>query len=184
MTAGLDVARAQVAAYEPADAQQAELQAWILGFCDSHPDALLRTCGDGHLTGAAVVVAASREHVLLHLHAKFGRWLQLGGHCDGDGDLAAVALREAVEESGIASLVLDRGAGILDLDVHSVDPPGEAAHLHLDVAFLVHAPAGAVASMSAESLDLRWFTWDEAARTADESRLVRLLSRARAAVQP
>lgn len=171
-----------MAAFEPSDPQQRRVQAEILRFCDAHDDALRRSCTRGHLTAAAVVVDARGAHVLLHLHRKFERWLQLGGHCDGNGDLAGVALREAHEESGIEGLALDAGAGVLDVDIHRVDPPGEEAHLHLDVAFLVRAPAGAVARMSDESLDLRWFTWDAAAAIADEDRLRRLLARARAVV--
>lgn len=179
MTAALAAARATVAAYEPLDGRQREVKEEILAFCDTHPDALSRSCAAGHLTGAAVVVAAEGEAVLLHLHRKFGRWLQLGGHCDGDGDLARVALREAHEESGIDGLVLDARAGVLDVDVHRVAPPGEAPHLHLDVSFLVWAPEGAVARISDESLALRWFPWDEAAAVADEDRLRHLLTRAR-----
>lgn len=182
MTEGLAAARSTVAGFDPPDAQQQGIRDEILRFCDAHRDALWRSCEPGHLTAAAVVVDPAGERVLLHLHRKFGRWLQLGGHCDGDGDLARVALREAHEESGIDGLALDTEAGVLDVDVHRVEPPGEASHLHHDIAFLVRAPHGAVARMSDESLDLRWFTWEEAAAIADEDRLRRLLSRARTLV--
>ena len=91
---------------------------------------------------------------MLLLHAKLGRWFQPGGHADGDTNLAAVAWREATEETGIADLVVHAPA--IDVDIHEVDPPGEPAHLHLDTRFLVVAPPGAVEQTNHESLGARW----------------------------
>jgi 8-oxo-dGTP pyrophosphatase MutT (NUDIX family) len=89
-------------------------------------------------------------------HRKLGRWLQLGGHCDGDANLARAALREAIEESGIEDLRVDPTP--IDVDVHAIPERGaEPRHLHLDTRFLVVAPAGALESAGAESLALRWF---------------------------
>lgn len=148
---------ATVAAIEVASPEQAELQQRILDFCETHPDALYRTCLDGHLTGSALVVDPVREATLLIHHAKLGRWLQPGGHVDGNGDLAAAALREAEEEVGIEGLRVHEPA--IDLDIHSIPERGdEPAHLHLDVRFLVIAPPGADASINHESLDARWVT--------------------------
>ena len=138
------------------DAEQERTRARMLSFVDAHPDALLRSCRTGHLTASALVIDAARRCGLLTLHAKLGRWLQLGGHCDGDGNLPGVALREAIEESGIPELRLDPRP--IDLDVHRIPArPGEPEHLHLDTRFLVHAPPGAKASVGAESVELAWF---------------------------
>lgn len=126
----------------------------VLEFLDRHPDAALRSCPPGHLTGSALVVDASGSRSLLMLHRKLGRWFQPGGHADGDTNLAAVALREASEETGIADLRVAIPA--IDLDVHLVSPPGEEPHLHLDLRFLVVAPAGAREIGNDESLALRW----------------------------
>lgn len=130
----------------------------VLDFLDGHPDALDRSCEPGHLTASALVVdPADGRFVILH-HRKLGRWLQPGGHADGDDDLAAVALREAQEETGLAGLVVRTPA--VDLDVHEVRPPGERPHLHLDLRFVVEAPPGSAAlgppPGNHESHEVRW----------------------------
>ena len=92
----------------------------------------------GHITGSAWVVDIAGNRVLLADHAKLGRWLQPGGHSDGDPDTLAVALREAREESGLDVRALDDA--IFDIDVHRIPARGdEPAHLHFDVRFLVQA---------------------------------------------
>jgi ADP-ribose pyrophosphatase YjhB (NUDIX family) len=153
----LAAARALLLGYSPRDPAQAEIRERMLAFVERHPrDAHRRELLEGHLTAAAFVVDARRERALLTHHRKLGRWLQLGGHCDGDGDLARVALREGREESGIEGLALDPAP--IDLDIHEIPArPGEPAHLHYDVRFLATAPAGARAVASAESLELAWF---------------------------
>jgi 8-oxo-dGTP pyrophosphatase MutT (NUDIX family) len=136
-----------------------EHQRDVLAFLDHHPDALLRSCAEGHLTGSALVVDAAGSRTLLMLHRKLGRWFQPGGHVDGDAGLAAAALREATEETGIDGLRLAWPA--IDVDIHRVEPPGEPPHLHLDTRYLVVAPSGAVEQGNEESLALRWVTVHE-----------------------
>lgn len=149
-------ARAAVADARPGEASHEVARRRILAFLDEHPDALLRSCAPGHLTGSALVVDPSTRAILLLFHAKVRRWLQPGGHADGDGDLAHVALREAREETGIDDLQVAVPA--IDLDVHEFrDARGrEPEHLHLDVRHLVVAPAGAVAATNHESEGHRW----------------------------
>lgn len=148
---GVALAQLHAAAVAPeADAAREE----IIAFVDAHSDAAERSCVQGHLTGSALVVDATGARTLLMLHRKLGRWFQPGGHADGDTNLAAVALREATEETGIEGLQVAVPA--VDIDVHDVSLPGEATHRHLDVRHLVLAPPGAVESANAESLALRW----------------------------
>lgn len=141
----------------------------------ARPDGVWRSCRPAHITASALVVDVERGRVLLTLHPKVGLWLQLGGHCEPEDDsLAAAALREAVEESGIAEGLLLHPADAptpVKLDRHAVRCAGkdQPENTHLDVQYLVTAPAGAVQQISEESLDLRWFGFDALPSPTDHS---------------
>ncbi len=153
---------------------QEELRQTYLEHLETHPDGMWKACRDGHITASALVIDPARERVLLTLHRKLRMWLQMGGHCEPvDETLAAAALREGTEESGVAGLSLLPG-GPVRLDRHRTP-----CAWHLDVQYAALAPAGAVEAISDESLDLRWFAYDEVAGVADES-VVRLLEATRA----
>ena len=155
---------------------QGELRQAYLDHLATHPDGMWKACGDGHITASALVIDPSRERVLLTLHKKLRMWLQMGGHCEPvDETLAAAALREGTEESGIEGLTLLPG-GPVRLDRHPIPPP---CHCHFDVQYAALAPSGAVETVSDESLDVRWFAYDEVADVADDS-VVRLLEATRA----
>ncbi len=160
----LAVARASVAAALTGPPSHEANRRRILAFIDAHDDALHRSCAEGHLTGSAAVVDAAGERLLLLFHAKVRRWLQPGGHADGDANMAAVALREAQEETGIAGLAVVVPA--VDLDVHVFHSVAgtEPDHLHLDVRHLVVAPAGAVPVGNHESEGLAWVRRDDLSR--------------------
>lgn len=144
-----------------------------LEFLREHDDAMQRSCEPGHLTASVLVLSADRQHTLLTLHPKVGRWLQLGGHCEpSDSSLAAAALREGQEESGLAGLQLTSGQPVR-LDRHRVGCHGGSQHL--DVQYAAIATTDADPVMSDESLDLRW--WPVGALPADSDHALRALVR-------
>lgn len=149
----------------PDEAQDA-LRHAVLAFLDARPDACRRACVPGHVTASTLVFDDTGEQVLLTLHPRLGRWVQLGGHCeDGDDGIVAAALREAVEESGIAGLRLD--PELVAIHVHPVTCSLGVPTRHLDLQFLATAEPGARAVISDESLELRWWPVDALPDGAD-----------------
>jgi 8-oxo-dGTP pyrophosphatase MutT (NUDIX family) len=153
-------------AYTPADAHQQALRDNYLTHLRTHPNGTRRECLPDHLTASALVVDPANERVLLGLHAKAKLWLQMGGHIEADdATIAAAALREATEESGIVGLRLWSELP-LRLDRHPA-PCSPDARYHLDVQFMAVAPPGAEPVLSPEQLDLRWCPYDELAEPTD-----------------
>ena len=132
-----------------------EMAGRFLGLLGSSDDPFVRERLAGHFTASAWLVDPTGTRVLLTHHRKLGRWLQLGGHADGDRDLAASALREAGEESGLRDLEVE--PALFDLDSHRIPARADAPeHWHFDVRYVVHARGDTGFVVSDESLALAW----------------------------
>ena len=150
--------------WQPPDLEQDTLREAVLAFVLARPDACRRECEPGHVTASTLLLDAAGTRVLLTLHPRFGRWVQLGGHCeDRDADIVAAAWREAVEESGVAGLSIE--PELAAIHVHPVTCSLGVPTRHLDLQFVARAPANAQIAVSDESLDLRW--WDLGAMPDD-----------------
>jgi len=182
VTAGLHAdALRTLTGWAAPDDQQGLLRSAYVEHLRTHDDGMLRSCVPAHLTASALVLDHTGEQVLLTLHRKGGFWGQLGGHCEPQDDtLAAAALREATEESGIDGLRLVDDAPV-DLDRHALSTAFGTCGEHLDVRYAVVAPPGAEPVVSDESDDVAWFSVGDLPGTAVED-LARLLQRARAAL--
>jgi 8-oxo-dGTP pyrophosphatase MutT (NUDIX family) len=141
--------------YEPADEREVAMVESLRAFVAAEPACFERSNVAGHVTASAWVVDRARSAALLTHHRKLDRWLQLGGHADGEGDLRSVALREAREESGLTAFEFARHE-IYDVDVHEIPARGdEPAHLHYDVRFALYADDEAPQA-SEESFAVAW----------------------------
>lgn len=163
--------------WDTSDPEQDALRHAVLAFLYARPDSCRRACAAGHITASTLVVDDSAQKVLLTLHPRFGRWLQLGGHCeDTDVDIFGSALREATEESGITDLHLS--PNLAAVHVHSVTCSLGVPTRHLDLQFIATAAPGAAIAISDESLDLRWWPIDQLPDGTDAG-LIRLVDAAR-----
>lgn len=145
--------------WQAPDPAQDSLRQAVLGFVLAREDACLRECVPGHVTASALVLDDSGTRVLLTLHPRLGRWVQLGGHCEPDDrDVAAAALREATEESGIDGLTL--APELTAICVHALTCSLGVPTRHLDLQFVARAPADARITLCDESDDLRWWPAD------------------------
>lgn len=175
MTLADTVARLRRHAVRAEPGGETAMLAEFFPFMAAHPDCLWRTCRAGHLTASAWIVDAARTRTLLTHHGKLGRWLQPGGHVDGEPDLAAAALREAREESGLTRLRLV-SEEIFDVDRHRIPAHGpEPEHWHHDVRFLVEADPVEPLKISGESKELAWVSLDEVTRLNTEESLARMV---------
>ncbi|MFC9877121.1 NUDIX hydrolase [Nocardia salmonicida] len=152
--------------WEPETGADHSLREAILAFLGSAPRGCLREHAPGHITASAIVLSHDRRDILLTLHPRVGRWIQLGGHCEPDDKTVQdAALREAVEESGIADLILT--PGLYGAQAHPITCSLGVPTRHLDLLFEVVAPPGAVPVRSSESTDLRWWPVDGLPAGAD-----------------
>ncbi len=152
----------------------------MIAFLESSENCFERDNPEGHFTGSAWVVNPSRGAVLLTHHRKLNKWLQLGGHADGNSDLQVVAREEAMEESGIQSLKLVSNE-IFDLDIHPIPPLGtDSAHLHYDVRFLFEAdPDLGKVVVSPESHDVAWVPIEKVTQLNQEPSMARMVEKTR-----
>lgn len=170
--------RAQLAALDlAARPEEIEPRARMLALLDSTPACFHRHSFPAHFTGSALVVNADGSRLLLHRHRKLAKWLQFGGHCDGEPDLPAVAAREAHEESGIPGLIL-ASRRPFGLDIHEIPAhSGEPAHFHYDIRFMFIAPEGAAPSPSEESDEVRWFAPGQLPALGLDPSLLRMIAK-------
>lgn len=153
----------------------------FMDFVQAHPDCFERSLSVGHITASAWLVTAAGTDVLLTHHRKLNRWLQLGGHVDGNPDVLDSALREAREESGLSG-IKPVSREIFDLDRHLIPARGnEPAHFHYDVRFLLRTTGAEEFTVSDESHDLRWVPLGELPAFTSEPSMLRMAGKFSAA---
>ncbi|MCF8590064.1 NUDIX hydrolase [Gordonia liuliyuniae] len=181
-----DATRAVLDGWHAPDSGQDALRHTMLAFIDAVDDPCMRACVPGHVTGSVIVFDATLRHVLLTLHPRVGKWIQLGGHCEpGDASVAATALREGLEESGLASLRLSDGPA--HLHTHPITCSLGVPTRHLDIQYAAVADPAADGSLpdivrSDESVDLAWWPVDDLPADIDADTIPVLVERGSAAL--
>ena len=155
-------------------------------FVGGPADPFARDNPEGHVTGSAVVARPDGSEFLLILHRRLSRWLQPGGHTEeSDATVFDAALREAREETGIASFDAPLGRVIFDLDVHPIPARGrDPAHLHFDVRYLLTTRSDADPDASDDpTRPMRWTSYEEAMSLGVDASLARALGKGRKALR-
>lgn len=143
--------------YAPVANEEIRAKETIISFVDSNVDCFERSLEIGHVTASAWLLSKDLTKVLLMHHAKLGIWVQLGGHCDGNSDVLAVAIKEAQEESGIQAIV-PIAEEIFDIDIHLIpENKREKEHYHYDIRFLLQVASDEEIVPNSESKSLQWF---------------------------
>lgn len=172
--------------HKPADQNELTMTQATIAFVEANPDAFERSLLIGHITGSAWIVSPDRSQTLLIHHRKLDRWLQPGGHADGNPDVAAVALREAQEETGLTSLRLidiadddkesRHSPTIFDVDIHLIPARNDVPeHLHYDIRFLLEADPNESFGNSEEIKNIQWLMLKNAQRITDSESILRMM---------
>lgn len=163
--------------YQPSDAEEQSYKIRMLDFMVKHSDCFERSLSIGHFTASAWLINKEGTHALLMHHAKLDQWFQLGGHCDGNPDVLAVAIKEAQEESGINGIE-QVSSDIFDIDIHPIPAnKKDQAHDHYDVRFLLRVTSDEKIVQNNESKELRWISKDPAALPTKSRSVVRMFEK-------
>lgn len=160
--------------YQSKYPDEIEVSKRFIDFISKHDDCFHRTLTIGHITGSAWVVDLSGKNVLLTHHKKLNRWLQLGGHADGNSNILEVAIREVEEESGL-DCITPLSKEIFDLDIHKIPKRGnEPEHDHFDVRYAIQHQGSGQYVVSDESHDLSWIEINNLSMITNEESMQRM----------
>lgn len=163
--------------YHPCESEEIAYKKAILKFIEQNKDCFERSNKKGHITASAWLLNEDKSKALLTHHAKLNKWMQLGGHCDGDADVLAVAIKEAQEESGIDEIkpIMNE---IFDVDVHLIPSNAkDEAHYHYDIRFLLQVIADEAFKVSSESKNLMWVSKNLNQLPTNERSVVRMFEK-------
>ena len=149
----------------------------MMQFISDYRDCFERSLQVGHITASSWLLNKHKTHALLMHHVKLDKWLQLGGHCDGNSNVLDVAIKEAQEESGIVAIE-PLSESLFDIDIHLIPAnKKEQEHYHYDVRFLLHVTSDQDFIQNSESKELRWIGKDSNQLPTNEESVVRMFNK-------
>lgn len=164
-----------IRSYRPFNQQEAADRQLILRQLETDPHVFERT-SLAHMTCSMWTIDAAATKTLMVYHNTYDSWSWIGGHADGERDLAHVALRELEEETGVtnARLVPCGPGSIYSLEALTVDGHEKrgayvSSHLHLNVTYLaVASPNEPLRVKPDENSGVRWVDLDEVCALSTE----------------
>ncbi|MFV0478954.1 MAG: NUDIX hydrolase [Anaerorhabdus sp.] len=168
----------EIKAYEPQDAQEEKDQEKILQFCKNHDNALFRENVAGHFSSSGFIVNPARDKVLMVYHLIFQTYAWTGGHIDGEEDFLEVAIKEAMEETGLQKLT--QLTPIIALDVlpvqaHIKNGQPVIAHDHFNVTYAFEADESQVLVVKGdENSDVKWIKIKELEKWVKEKEMIKV----------
>lgn len=157
------------------DTNEVNMAQQTIDFVNTYTNCFDRELLIGHVTGSAWILDNSGQYVLLTHHRKLDKWFQPGGHCDGDSNVLNVALKEALEETGLERIEVVSDT-IFDVDVHPIpERKGVPAHLHYDIRFLLKADKNLPLQITDESNDLAWVALSEVEKLNNSDSIMRMV---------
>ncbi len=161
--------------YQPSTQEETLFKGQMIDFVQENIACFERSLLIGHITGSAWIVDKSRQFTLLTHHRKLDKWFQTGGHCDGDSDVLNVAMKEALEETGLSN-IQTISCNIFDIDIHEIpERKGVPKHLHYDVRFLLEADMNEPLIISSESSDLAWVELTNVVKLNNSESIMRMV---------
>ena len=161
--------------YQPSTQEETLFKGQMIDFVQKNIACFERSLLIGHITGSAWIVDKSRQFTLLTHHRKLDKWFQTGGHCDGDSDVLNVAMKEALEETGLSN-IQTISCNIFDIDIHEIpERKGVPKHLHYDVRFLLEADMNEPLIISSESSDLAWVELTNVVKLNNSESIMRMV---------
>jgi 8-oxo-dGTP pyrophosphatase MutT (NUDIX family) len=162
--------------YHTSDVHEAAMLQDMRLFTKRYPLCLERSLSIGHITTSAWITDLSREYILMLHHRKLDKWLQPGGHADGESNLHKAAMKEVVEESGLSRSIAFLSEDIFDVDIHLIPArKQEPAHHHYDIRFMMKADKEEPLTINQESKALRWVHLNEVPALNPDESIIRML---------
>lgn len=163
--------------YAAADPHEKQMAADTIAFIRNYEDCFERSLLCGHVTASGWVVNPEMTHTLLIHHVKLDKWLQPGGHCDGDSDVLQVAQKEVFEETGLETEPPNEA--IFDVDVHEIPERKDVpAHLHYDIRFLLTAKKHSeTLPANRETKETRWILLGDVRNFNSEDSVMRMVEK-------
>lgn len=168
--------------YTPYNEQELQDKRTILYAINEFDNLLTRDNPLAHITSSGYIVNKSRTKVLMIHHNIYNTWSWTGGHADGDDDLLHVAIKEAMEETGVKN-IKPLTEEILSLDVievigHVKRGKYVSAHLHLNVCYLLEGDeADELVVKADENSGVKWLPIDRLHEYSNESHMVLLYNK-------